>query len=121
MCYLGVGTTPLKRGVKPPQSAFLDFSGVQADPTNVVEGSVASMDKVAETANGVFEDTADGIVVSSDAHSCGKRDGSLVQVVSCGWKAQPRFCTNADLWLVLIRFPKQRIGYLRIPLMESWF
>jgi hypothetical protein len=112
MCYLGVGTTPLKRGVKPPQSAFLDFSGVQADPmvsgvqadpTNVVEGSAASMDKVAETANGVFEDTADGIVVSSDAHSCGKRDGSLVQVVSCGWKAQPRFCTNADLWLVLIR------------------
>jgi hypothetical protein len=73
MCYLGVGTTPLKRGVKPPQSAFPDLSGVQADPMvsgvqadptrNVVEGPAASIDKVAETANGVSGDTADGTVV----------------------------------------------------------
>jgi hypothetical protein len=27
-------------------------------------------------------------------------DGTLVQVVSCGWKSQPHLCTNADLWLV---------------------
>jgi hypothetical protein len=41
-------------------------SGVQADPTrNVVEGPAASTDKIAETANGVFEDTADGMVVVS--------------------------------------------------------
>jgi hypothetical protein len=33
-------------------------SGVQADPTrNVVEGQAASTDKIAETVNGVFEDT----------------------------------------------------------------
>jgi hypothetical protein len=115
-------------------------SGVQADPTrNIVEGPAASTDKIAETANGViedtadsscqlrlegtatqlhqcrsvagattmakaangvFEDTADAIVVLSEVHSCGKRDGSPVQVVSCGWKAQPHLCTNADLWLV---------------------
>jgi hypothetical protein len=82
---------------------------------------VAGANTIAKAANGVFEDTADGIVFSSDAHSCGKRDGSLVQVVSCGWKAQPHFYTNADLWLVLIRLLRQRIGYLRIPPMESWF
>jgi hypothetical protein len=127
-------------------------SGVQADPTRkVVEGPAASTDKIAKTANRVFEDTADGIVILSsrsiaaakgievsfklsaaagrhshtsapmqtcgwcsydcrwnrgserDGHSCGKSDGTLVQVVSCGWKAQPHFRTNADLWLVLIQ------------------
>jgi hypothetical protein len=30
-----------------------------------------------------------------------------VQVVSCGWKAQPLFCTDANMWLVLIRRPRQ--------------
>jgi hypothetical protein len=78
-------------------------SGVQADPTrNVVEGPAASTDKIAETTNGVIKDTADRSS-ELDVHSCGKREGTLVQVVSCGWKAQPRFCTNADLWLVLIQ------------------
>jgi hypothetical protein len=39
-----------------------------------------------------------------DVYSCGKKDGSLVQVVGCGWKAQPRLCINADLWLVQTRW-----------------
>jgi hypothetical protein len=78
-------------------------SGVQADPTrNVVEGPAASTDKIAETANGVFEHTADS--------SCQLRlEGTATQL------------HHADLWLVLIRWPRQRMGYSRIPPMESWF
>jgi hypothetical protein len=51
--------------------------GVQADPTrNIVEGPAASTDKVAETANGVIEDTADS--------SCQLRlEGTATQLHQC--------------------------------------
>jgi hypothetical protein len=51
-----------------------------------------------------------GIREHRRVHSCGKRDGTLVQVVSCGWNAQPHWCINANLWLMLIRWPSSVNG-----------
>jgi hypothetical protein len=87
---------------------------------NVVESRAASTGKAAGIANRVFEDTADGIMVLSlmsiaaaslESPRISQRrfnelipslGSTYVQVVSCGWKAQPLFCTDANLWLVLI-------------------
>jgi hypothetical protein len=160
MCYLGVGTTPLKRGVKPPQSAFSrlfrspsgsdgfwspsgsnekrrrrpsGFDGQNCRDSergirayrrfklSAAAGRHGHTSAPMQTCGWCSYDCRWNRGSERDGHSCGKRDGTLVQVVSCGWKAQPHFCTNAGLWLVLIRLPRQRIGYLRIPPMESWF
>jgi hypothetical protein len=73
MCYLGVGTTPLKRGVKPPQSAFsrLFRSPSGSDGFRSPSGSDEKRRQRPSGFDGqdcrdserVFEDTADGIVV----------------------------------------------------------
>jgi hypothetical protein len=149
MCYLGVGTTPLKRGVKPPQSAFSRLfrspsgsdgfwspsgsnekrrrkpSGFDGQNCRASDGSLVQVVSCGWKAQPHFCTNADLwlVLIRLDIYSCqrSKRDESLVQVVSCGWKAQPRFYTNADLWLVLIRWPRQRMGYSRIPPTASWF
>jgi hypothetical protein len=114
----------LKEGGKPsPVGVFKIGQYVSSAVSGIHENPVES--ETAETANGVFEDTADGIVVLSlmsvaaasleSPRIFQRRFNELipslgstyVQVVSCGWKAQPRLCINADLWLVLIRRPRQ--------------
>jgi hypothetical protein len=67
MCYLGVGTTPLKRGVNPQQSACSRLGYVSSAVSGIHENPVES--ETAETANGVFADTADRIVLA--VYSCG--------------------------------------------------
>jgi hypothetical protein len=126
MCYLGVGTTPLKRGVNPPQSESALFK-IEQYVSSAVSGSNENPgeSETAETANGVFEDTADGIMVLSlmsiaaallESPRISQRrfnglipslGSTYVQVVSCGWKAQPLFCTDANMWLVRIQWRRQ--------------
>jgi hypothetical protein len=78
-------------------------SGVQADPTrNVFKGPVALTDKIAKTANGVFEHTANGIVVLSSmsiaaseaketevsfklSAAAGRQSHTFAPMQTCGW------------------------------------
>jgi hypothetical protein len=66
MCYLGVGTTPLKRGVKPPQSAFSRLFRSPSGSDEKHRQRPSGFDgQDCRDSERVFEDTADGIVALS--------------------------------------------------------
>jgi molybdopterin-binding protein len=113
MSYLGVGTTPLKRGVKPPQSAFsrLFQSPSESDGFRSPSGSDEKRRQRPSGFDGqdcrdserVFEDTADGIVVVNSISIAAAKEIEL---------------SNAFLDLlsqVGEKDPDWRTGYPRIP------
>jgi hypothetical protein len=64
MCYLGVGTTALKRGVKPPQSAFSRLFRSPSGSDEKRRRRPSGFDRQdCRDSEWVFKDTADGIVV----------------------------------------------------------
>jgi hypothetical protein len=90
MCYLGVGTTALKRGVKPPQSAFSRlFRGPSGSDEKRRRRPSDFDGQDCRDSEGVFEDTADGIVVLSLMFklpaAAGRHSHASAPMQTCGW------------------------------------
>jgi hypothetical protein len=88
MCYLGVGTTPLKRGAKPPQSAFSRLfrspsgsdgfrSPSRSDEKRRRRPSGFDGQDCRDSERGIRGYRRWNRGLKLDVHSCGKRDGTL--------------------------------------------